>query len=144
MGAALSCRAALCLRCRHSPRADQAIDAEHADLHKLWQLMTRDLPPPERPPIWALEPEEPLLTWGEFQLVLGTAGPSGPVVKRIFDMLDCERRGAITREEFVRGLSPLALARAPHKTQLHVLPQLASTPPSSSSAAFRWITTPFS
>jgi len=113
MGGALSCahRAAPCLRRRNPPRA--AADAEDAELHKLWQLITRDLPPPEQPPLWAPEPDEPLLTWGEYQLVFGTAGPSGPVVKRIFDMLDCERRGAISREEFVRGLSPLVSARAP-------------------------------
>jgi Ca2+-binding EF-hand superfamily protein len=100
---------ASCLRQPAPPPPDD----DHADLHKLWQLVCRDLPPPERPPIWAPRLDEALLTWGEFQLVFSTAGPSGPIVKRIFDMLDSDRRGAISRDEFVRGLLPLTSARAP-------------------------------
>ena len=90
--------------------------AQQADLRKLWQLLTRELTLPSHaefagatPGAGASDPDEPLLPWAVFQDLFSDEW-NGPIVKRVFDVLDYTRRGAISADEFVVGLHPLTPA----------------------------------
>jgi len=82
-----------------------ALDALHAhtlrELRQLWVVLMHSRP------CGQVHHHEDLLPEAAFQLAF-TSGRNGAIVKRVFDMIDTDRRGALTREEFALGLLPLA------------------------------------
>jgi Ca2+-binding EF-hand superfamily protein len=96
-----------------SSRTSAEIDPQAlAELRRLWAVLMHSCPVDHA--------DEEHLPEAAFQLAL-TCGLNGPIVKRIFDMLDVERRGALTCDEFAVGLLPLASPRWPEADKLRFL-----------------------
>lgn len=62
----------------------------------------------------------PDLDWAGFQYAFGTSS-NAPLIKRIFDLIDCDRSGAVSADAFVRGLFPLYSRRASIAMKMHSL-----------------------
>lgn len=94
-------------------RAPAEIDPHAlADLRRLWAVLMHSCPVDYA--------NDEHLPEAAFQLAF-TCWHNGAIVKRIFDMLDVERRGALTCDEFAVGLLPLASARWPEADKLRFL-----------------------
>jgi len=90
-------------------RRAEANAEELRDLRRLWLMLMRGT---EKDPRHA---DNGRLSWAEFQLAFGV-GWNAMLVKRVFDVIDREGRGALTCDEFVHGLAPLACMR-PNPTE---------------------------
>jgi Ca2+-binding EF-hand superfamily protein len=96
-----------------SSRTPAEIDTQAlADLRRLWAVLMHSCPVDYA--------NDEHLPEAAFQLAF-TCGNNGAIVKRIFDMLDVERRSALTCDEFAVGLLPLASARWPEADKLRFL-----------------------
>jgi len=94
-------------------RGKAAADPEVlADLRRLWHMLMHGCPSDHADQLFLPE--------AAFQHAL-TSGRNGVIVKRVFDMLDIARRGAVTCDEFACGLLPLASPRVPETERLRFL-----------------------
>lgn len=79
----------------------------------LWRVLSQRVRGCER----AMDGEA--LTWGEFQLLASRT--NAMIIKRLFDLLDRDRDGSITREDFVAGIWPLVSPTASAQERLDFL-----------------------
>jgi Ca2+-binding EF-hand superfamily protein len=94
-----------------------AISPDEIDLYTLWHVMTLRLCARAA----SLPPST--LTREEFQLLLGCSR-NAMLVKRLFDILDVDRDGVVSRDDFVLGMLPMASQAATFEERTGLLFQL--------------------